>query len=382
MKFKFKAKYVLPVVILVAGFFIMQFLFGFAKEPEKKKPIPVTKLVESKVVKLETVVPEITAFGRLTSSQPITLVSEVSGTVLKGDVPFLPGQSFKKGDLIVKIDDRQIKLDINSAKSDFLTALAAVLPEIKVDFSAEFKTWQNYFDNCSFDKKLSELPKPANQKIKLFLSRFNVYKLYFTVENLEIRLEKHYFYAPFNGSISRADLRIGSTARSGSVLGEIINLDDMELEVPVPTKDLQWIDPTKPVVVKSKEIEGSWKGRITRIGESINIQTQTLQAFISIEGSAKDRLYNGIFLEAFIPGRAIESAMTIPRKAMYNGKYVFIVENGKLDYREINVARMGLNDAVINAGIKNGDTLVTEVLQGVADGMPAKALIQNDGVNE
>ena len=42
-------------------------------------------------------------------------------------------------------------------------------------------------------------------------------------------LNKHYFYAPFNGSITAADLRVGSNVRAGSRLGEIINLSNLEL---------------------------------------------------------------------------------------------------------------------------------------------------------
>jgi hypothetical protein len=101
-------------------------------------------------------------------------------------VPFQPGQSFKRGDLLIKVDDRQMKLDLNSAKSDFLNALATVLPEIKVDFPDRYEIWQNYFNSCGFDKELASLPEVEDQKIKLYLTRFNVYKLYFTAQNLDV----------------------------------------------------------------------------------------------------------------------------------------------------------------------------------------------------
>ncbi|MFC2085386.1 efflux RND transporter periplasmic adaptor subunit, partial [Bacteroidota bacterium] len=184
---------------------------------------------------------------------------------------------------------------------------------------------QEYFNSCTFNKSLPELPEPSNQKIKLFLSRFNVYKLFYTVKNLEIRLEKHYFYAPFNGSILSAELRVGAIARSGSRLGEIINLDDMELEVPIPTKDIQWIDKQKSVIITSNEMEGKWSGRISRIGKTIDTQTQTLQVFIKVYRSHYDNLYNGIFLKVTIMGKLIENSITVPRKVLYNENNVYIV---------------------------------------------------------
>ena len=174
-----KIVYLLPVLIVIAGFAAMRFLSSFKTAPEKKKPEPVVKIVETRIVELEDVPAEIVAYGRLASSQPVILYSEVDGTLQRGDLNFRPGQSFKKGNLLLKIDTRQITLDINTAKSDLLNALASVLPEIKLDFPEKFPVWQDYFNNCRFDKKIPELPAAANQKIKLYLSRFNVYKIYF-----------------------------------------------------------------------------------------------------------------------------------------------------------------------------------------------------------
>lgn len=313
------------------------------------------------------------------SSQPITLSSEVSGEVLPGSVPFQPAQSFKKGDLLLKIDDRQIKLDINSTKSDLLNALASVLPELKLDFPEEYEKYQSYFNSCGFGQKLRDLPETDNQKVKLFLSRFNVYKLYFTVRNLEIRLQKHYFYAPFDGSIVSADLRVGSAARVGSKLGEIINLQDLEVELPVPAIDIQWLDRKKPVRFTSSEIKGEWTGKIKRIGKNIDTRTQAIQVYASVDRGNQNGLYNGVFLRAVIPGTMIQNAVSIPRKAIYEDKNVYLIKNGKLDYRPIDITFEEAESVIATGGIQNGDTLVVEVLQGVANGMPARANIAEGG---
>ena len=174
----------------------MQVLLNLRSATPQRKPQPRPKIVEADIVKLANVSSKIVAYGRLKTAQPVILYSEVSGIMMNGNVPFQPAQSFKKGDLLLKIDNRQIRLDLNSAKSDFLTALASVLPEFKVDFPEEYEVWQEYFNNCGFDKKIDPLPETENQKIKLYLSRFNVYKLYFQVRNLEIRLSKHFFMPP------------------------------------------------------------------------------------------------------------------------------------------------------------------------------------------
>ena len=376
---KRKILIILPIVILLVGFVAMGILISMKKEQPKRSTVALPKIVAAEVVKLKDIPSQITAYGRLMSAQPITLFSEVSGEIMRGSVPFKPAQSFKKGDLLLKIDDRQIKLEINTAKSDFLNALASVLPELKVDFPEEYEKYQTYFDCCGFDEKLGELPETENQKVKLYLSRFNVYKLYFAVRNLEIRLEKHYFFASFHGSIVSADLRVGSTVRVGSQLGQIINLENLEVELPVPAIDIQWLDRSKPVIFISSEIAGQWQGKIQRIGSNINPRTQSIQVFASVDRGNQNGLYNGVFLKAQIPGTIIKNGISIPQKAIYENKFVYTIKDGKLDYREVDISFKEPESVIATGGLANGDMLVVEMLQGVAPGMLAKARISEEG---
>ena len=362
----------LPFVVLLLGFFTMRFLLSFREDAPKREVVVRPKIVQTRVVELGDTPAKLVAYGRLASSQPVVLNSEVSGELLQGDVPFQPAQSFRKGDLLARIDDRQMRLDLNSAKSDFLNALATVLPEIKIDFPDQVQVWQDYFNNTDFEKPLEPLPEATDQKIKLFLSRFNVYRLFFAARNLEIRLEKHYFYAPFDGTILSTDLRIGSTARPGARLGEIINLEDMEVEIPVPAEDIRWIDRRAPVKLFSEELDAEWRGRINRIGQSIDERTQTVPAFISIVKNGHP-FYNGIFLRAEIPGATISSAVSVPLRAIYEDRFVYVIENGVFATRDINITFRESDSCIIDSGLADGDTLVVELLQGVAPGMPAQS---------
>jgi membrane fusion protein, multidrug efflux system len=369
-----KAKQIyIPGGILAFGFLLMMFLLNSKSEPPKSKPAAIPKIVQAEIIKLKDVNSEIVAFGRLTSSKPIILYSEVVGILEKGNINFQSASSFKKGDLLIKVDDRQATLELNSTKSDFLNALASVLPELKVDFPSEYEKYQQYFNNCDFENNLKPLPKTDNEKIKFFLTRFNVYKLYYNVKNLEIRLEKHYFYAPFNGSIITADLYEGSSVRSGSQIGEIIDMDNLEVEIPVATQDIRWIKQNKSVVLTSSEIEGQWMGKIKRIGKSINERTQTVQVFVTVEDKNNPNLINGVFLKATIPGNIVENAVTVPGRAIYKESFVYLVNKKKLDYRKIDVIRRQSENVIIKGDIQDGDTLVTDLLQGVASGMPVIA---------
>ncbi|MBN2106008.1 MAG: efflux RND transporter periplasmic adaptor subunit [Deltaproteobacteria bacterium] len=369
---KRKAAYFIPFVILAVGFAAMQFFASFKTAPPKKKPEEPVKSVEVSTVRLTDIPAAITAYGRVVSAQPVTLYSEVTGTLEPGDLPFLPGQSFRRGELLLKVDTRQIALDIKSAKSELMTALALVLPEIKVDFPEHYPAWQNYFNSCRFDRPIAALPPAGNEKIKLYLARFNIYKIYFTICDLEILLEKHFFRAPFDGAITDAELRPGSSARPGTRLGEIINLENLEAEMPVPAEDAQWIDLSKPVTLTSEEVAGTWSGRILRVGKTIDAKTQTVQIYIGVGRRLDDGLYDGVFIKAVVAGSIIPSAAIVPRKALYEQQFVYVVKDGRLEYRKVRIVRREPDYVIAAGGLNNGDLLVVDMLQGVAPGMRAR----------
>lgn len=345
-------------------------LLSLREDAPKRTPVPKPRSVSAEVVSLGPVEARINAYGRVVSAQPIQLISEVTGTIEEGALPFRPGLSFDEGDTLVVIDDRQARYRLNSTKADLLTALAQVLPEIKIDFPDRYQVWQDYFDAVRFDRTLPVMPESGNEQIRLFLARFGVFKLYFSVKEQEITLSKHYFEAPFEGAILSTSLSPGATARSGSVLGQIVNLERLEVDIPIPMIDIAWVDESRPVRLTSSEMSGKWQGTVARVGSAINAETQTAHIYVDILDQ-EVALLEGVFLRADLPGRIVDNAIRVPRQAVYEDNYVYLVVDGAFEYRSVEIARRETESVIVTAGLNPGDTLVTELLQGIAPGMPA-----------
>jgi multidrug efflux pump subunit AcrA (membrane-fusion protein) len=362
-----------PIGILAAGALLMIAFLGMREEQQRRPVQPRVRIVDASAVSHGSVQASIVAFGTVLSTQPIRLNAEVEGKLKAGSVPFQPAQTFDRGDVLVRIDDRQIRLERNSTVSDLMNALAVVLPEIKADYPGEYTRWQDYFDRLGFEPPVADLPEVANRRVKLLLSRAGVFKLQFRIRNLEIELEKYTVRAPFGGAIVASDQRVGATVRPGTRLGTIINLESLEVEVPLATPDLPWVDLEGEVVFDSDQIDGRWRGRITRIGRAVDAETQTVPVYVRLDLPHAGALPEGVFVAADIPGRVVKDAIEIPRRAIYDERYVYVVENGQLEYRRVEIVRRQPETVIVNGGLADGDTLVIEALQGVAPGMLAQA---------
>ncbi|MCF7923346.1 MAG: HlyD family efflux transporter periplasmic adaptor subunit, partial [Candidatus Marinimicrobia bacterium] len=171
-----------------------------------------------------------------------------------------------------------------------------------------------------------------------------------------------------------AQLRVGSTAAPGTRLAEIINLDELEVEIQVPAADIRWIQANSRVDLTTPDGSIKWKGHIDRIGNVIDTRSQSIFAYIKLDDTADVTPTAGIFLKAVIMAQTIPNAMKVSRKAVYEESYVFLVKDSKFVQRDIDIAFEEGDFYILDGGLTPGDTLVTELLQGVSEGMPAKAI--------
>ena len=59
----------------------------------------------------------------------------------------------------------------------------------------------------------------------------------------------------------------------------------------------------------------------------------------------------GQFVTARIKGRALNNVFVIPNKALYQGTYVYVVENEAIKRRDISLAWQDNESSVINEGL-------------------------------
>lgn len=271
---------IVPALIIGAGVWGMFSLQSSKKETQRPSPTQPTRIVIAESVTLADVPIRLEAFGRMVSQQPVNLINEVEGLLKQGDLAFLVESRFRKGQVLLVVDDRPIKLQIKGQKSALLNALARALPEIRIEYPDLYPAWQAYFDALDFDGDLQELPQAQNSKIKLFLSRFDVYSLYFNIRDLEILRDKHVIRAPFDGVVSSITLRPGATVRAGSQIAQLLNMEQLEVAVEVPVDKLAWISLGMPVTLTAEEMNQSWQGQVSRVGTSLDTETQTLKVYV------------------------------------------------------------------------------------------------------
>ena len=383
------------VLILLGGYLLMRQFASMKTLPPERPKVVSSNFVKVNQVAYRELDTEVVAYGRITSAQPLSLIAEVGGRLFRGSVLLKPGINFRKGQLLYRINDAEVRLNLQSRKSEFLNLIASALPDFKIDFTDDYPAWQTYFERLEIDKPLPELPEASSSKVKTFLATRNILRDYYSIKSAEENLLKYYAYAPYDGSIATVNLETGTVVNPGATIATIIRTDELELEIPMEVSNVKWVKEGGTVEVTSEDGSRSWTGEVTRIADFVDPNSQSINVYIRVDAGPDSGLYDGLYLRAIIPGSRLESAMEIPRRVLVNDDEVFVVEKGVLKTRKVNVQKVNQDQVLISPleanGLNEGDSLVVEAPSNAIENMrvttevmsaqPAAKKDQRDTVN-
>lgn len=359
------------IVIIIGGlsFGIMNFL---ASQKEDVKPPVIEKedpFVKTLAVTYSNAFVNVEQTGRLISKGRVDLISEVSGKMLPGDIPLVVGQSFKKGDILLRIFDEDARLSLRAAKSRFLSSIANVLPDLKYDYSDNYQNWLNFFNSIKIDQPLPKLPQVKNENEKIYLAGKNILNDYFSIQKSEIILSRYTIKAPFDGAYQTVNLEVGSIANMGSRIARLIRTDILELQVPISIDEV-------PYVKKGNKVEISYQGKtiigkVNRISDFVDANSQSVLVYVELKNTPNFPLFEGMFMRAKFDQTELIDVMEIPRESVFNFDEVYTVIDGKLNKQKINVAKLDEYSAYIR-GLEEGSLVVVESLINASNQMPVR----------
>lgn len=356
------------ILILALGFGIKMYFESMAIAPKRNSDNGLKRMVPVLEVKTESIPIEIEITGKLNAKDKIEIIAEVNGRFLGGDKKFKEGVSFRKGEILVHIDDEEAQLNLKASKSSFLNTLAQLLPDLKLDYPESFEKWESYSAGILVDKPLPELPDVEDPKERMFITSRNIFRDFYQIQSQQSRLAKYILRAPFDGILSIVNINEGTLVRANQVLGDYIAVNGFELEAAVSKQESNKVSIGDTVRLKSSIKGKEWIGRIARKNPYINPQTQSLSLYVEVSG---DGLFEGLFLSGNIISGKVDDAYSLERKLLIDDNKVFAVDDSLLVLKEVEIIHQSPNRLIVK-GLENGDRILENRLNGVYEGMSVK----------
>lgn len=376
-------KIVLPLFIIVIGAVVAKTLVDARPIAAKQSPPTPQPLVDSFIIQDGTTPVHVRGFGTIKAKRSISLVPQVNGVVVEKSLDFEAGGYCAEGQILLKIDDTDYILAFEKANAEVAQAelnLARAEEEADVSRQEWSRMGKGKMGNDGNSGQASALVLHEPQ-LKLAQAALKAAEA--GRNQAQVNLSRCTLIAPFNGRVVSADVDKGQYLRAGNPVGVISATDIAEVTVSVADDELAWISVEGPsaAVTVGADFAGAkhqWEGRAVRLGGSVDPKNRQVSIVIEIQDpyatvGNRPPLVEGMFVDVQFSGLPAAGSVVIPRTALRPDNKVWLIDqDNNIRIIGVDVARAGVEEAVINGILKPGDRICTSNLQYVTDGMPVR----------
>lgn len=365
-------KFALPIVVLLGALLITSWLIVQRPVPAQKRPDPPVLLVDAIVAELASVQLKVHALGSVTPRTETSLTGEVAGQIVEVFPQFVSGGFFKRGDVLVKIDDRTYRAEVKRSQAAVAAAETLITREQGLSDYA-LQDWHR----LNPDKEATEL---ALRKPQLAEARANLQSALADLERKEGDLERTVVRAPYDGMIRQKLADVGQFVGAGTQLAVIFASDVAEIRLPLPDKDLPFVDlKAQPPVEVTANIGGTdyyWRGKIVRTEGVFDAQSRVLYVVAQVADPYNQDgeswaypLRIGTFVGANIDGRRADNLFVLPRSALRRDNRVWTIDsNHRLVPKTVSVLRTDASSVYINRGLEDNELVCLTLLENPLPG--------------
>lgn len=170
-------------------------------------------------------------------------------------LPFRSGESFKKGDLLVKFDCRLVDARVTIARAQLKADLKMLENKIHLKKLNSVGELEIELATAAYEKSKGELDVVRHQR------------------------EKCTIKAPFSGRLVQAEVNAYETVAPGDPLLEILNDTELEVALVVPSGWLSWMKIGQAFQVRVDETGKQYNGTVSQLGATIDPVSQTISIY-------------------------------------------------------------------------------------------------------
>ena len=392
MNIRIVFKIILPLLILVVAALVAARLIAGRPQPEPvAREVPAV-LVETMTATREDRIVVIRATGTVRAARESSIVPQVAGQVVWVDERFTAGGFFRRGELMLALEDADFRLALERAEADVVRAEVELT---KVEGAARVarQEWERFGldlggDVVQPDREPNPLvlfePQLRQAQASLRAARAGR-------DQARLNLERTRITAPYNCRVRSENAALGQFVHSGAPVAVVADTDKAEILLPVRVEDLDWLEVpgARAAIRVPGRPETVWHGRVVRSLGEVDPHTRMATLVVSVtdplglsrpqassrsDDAQSPHLQPGLFVETDLEGAELPGVVVVPRRALRDRSTLWLTEEGRLRIREVRVVRAQGEELFLLAEdeIEPGRRIILTSLTGVADGMAVR----------
>lgn len=339
--------------------------------------------------------------GSLMAEDEVTVSSQASGNL--EDITVDLGSPVRRGQVIARLDQRELKLKVDQAEGTLHQAEARlgikrgekIDPQKQPDVRLAFAQLERARYDLNASRSLAESGDISKQQLDVYQKTVDQAEARYqaaleNVRNLEAIIEEKRaavdlarkqlsdtdIVSPITGVIKQKAASRGEYLQPGKPIVTIVQVDPLRLRVDVPEYAAASVRTGQTINLTVEAFPGrTFTGKVVRISPSLNEQTRALTAEAQVANPG-NQLRPGMFAKSNLETSKNSLAVMVPRKAVVTIaglNKIFVVENGHSTER---IVKLGATDGdmiEVLEGIRSGEIMAVSNLDKLQDGSPVSA---------
>lgn len=368
---KSKARYFVyaafVVVILIAGYFIIGSISASTIE------VKLTTVVKQTPGKSSAV---LTASGYIVAQRKASVSSKGTGVLVYLGV--VEGDKVKAGQIIARLDDRDIVAQLDEAKSS-LQLYEAQLKEVENNFNREKELFSR---GLSSQQSLDQ----AESAYKSLLANIDIAKA--RIRAAEVSLENMIIRAPFDGTVLTKNAEVGeivapfgASTTSRAAVVTIADMNSLMVETDVSESNIEKINQGQDCEIALDANPGKrYQGYVFKIVPTADRSKATVLVKVAFKNYDSSVLPEMSAKVSFLSEKSKEEENQIPVLIAplsgvedINGqKVVYLISDDVAVQKEITTGRLFGSYVEITSGLVEGDKIIDNLNEKIKDGIKVK----------
>jgi len=302
-------------------------------------------------VELRPMIDEIEALGTARANESIEIRPRIASLIDR--VNFKEGQTVRKGDLLIELENNEIVAGLAVAE--------AALSESRSIYRRS--------------KSLASSKAISASNLEQLLAQVQVDEA--QVEAARARLANTRILAPFEGRVGLRRVSPGSFVNTSTVITTLDDVSQIKLDFSVPETFLTVVREGMDIIAHSLVFpDREFLGKVSSVDTRLDPVSRSVQVRALIPNT-EGILKPGMFLTVDLQ-RDRGDVLIAPEQAIVpegTRQFVYVVKDGKAEKRPVTLGRRVPGFVTIEEGLEVGEEIVTEGTHKIRDGSGVETIV-------
>ena len=286
------------------------------------------------------------AVGTIRAVHETSIGSRLLSRVVEVDLK--AGQQVQAGDVLIRLDDTDLRARLQQAKAGVASAEA-----LQTQLIADEKRYAELLKTSAISRQQYEKAAAALQTAQADLNRAQE-----AVKETQAMLDWATIRSPMDGTVIDKKVDVGDMVTPGQMLVTLLDPKRMQLVASVRESLTRQLKVGQPIGVQVEGLQKQCTGTVSEIVPEAQSASRSFQ--VKVTGPCPPGMYSGMFGRILVP-LGEESILVIPRQAVQQVgqlELVTVDDHGQTHQRAIRTGRTLEADVEVLSGLREGEQVV------------------------